>query len=193
MSKVNVHTKSLGNEMRKPIKYIYYAVTLFGNAVWNKIPSRHLRKWFYQLLGAEIEKNTFLCRRVEILLPRGLKVGNRVSIGWFAELDARGGITIGDDTNISSHVKLITGSHDIDDSDFTADFKPIYIGHHCWIGTGAIVLQGVTIGDGAVIAAGAVVCKDVPACTVVGGVPAKIIKKRKAGLEYTINSATFLY
>lgn len=61
------------------------------------------------------------------------------------------------DTNISSHVKMITGSHDIDDPDFTADFNPIHVGHHCWIGTGAIILQGVNIGDGAVVAAGAVV------------------------------------
>ena len=48
------HTKSLGNQMSKPVKCIYYAVTLFGNAIWNKIPSRHLRKWFYQLLGAKM-------------------------------------------------------------------------------------------------------------------------------------------
>lgn len=70
------HTKSLGNQMSKPVKCIYYAVTLFGNAIWNKIPSRHLRKWFYQLLGAKMGKNTFPCRRVEILLPQGLKLGD---------------------------------------------------------------------------------------------------------------------
>ena len=103
------HTKSLGNQMTKPVKCIYYAVTLFGNAIWNKIPSRHLRKWFYQILGAKMGKNTFPCRRVEILLPQGLKLGDGVAVGWFAELDARGGITVDHDTNISSHVKMITG------------------------------------------------------------------------------------
>lgn len=46
------YQKSLGNEMPKAIKAAYYAVTLFGNVVINKIPSRHLRKWFYQLMGA---------------------------------------------------------------------------------------------------------------------------------------------
>lgn len=71
---------------------------------------------------------------------------------------------------ISSHVKMITGSHDIDDQDYTADFRPIHVGHHCWVGTGATVLQGVNIGDGAVVAAGAVVTKDVPPYEVcVGG------------------------
>lgn len=158
----DIHNKSLGNDMPKVIKCLYYTVTLFINAVWNKVPSRHLRKWAYQILGAKIGKNTFLCRRVEVLLPKALKLADGVSVGWFAELDARGGITVEHDTNISSHVKMITGSHDIDDPDFTADFRPITIGHHCWIGTGATILQGVTIGDGAVVAAGAVVTKDIP-------------------------------
>lgn len=187
------HKKSLGNSMSKPVKCIYYAVTLFGNAVINKIPSRHIRKWFYQCMGAKTGRNSYLCRRVELLLPMGLKMEDNVSVGWFAELDARGGIMIGHDTNISSHVKMITGSHDIDDPDFTADFKPIHIGHHCWIGTGAIVLQGVNIGDGAVVAAGAVVTKDVPACEVWGGVPARFIRKRSTQLEYSVGSVPFLH
>lgn len=187
------HHKSLGNEMSKPAKAVYYAIVLFSNTVVNKLPSRHLRKWFYQIMGAEIGKKTFPCRRVEILFPKGLKLADGVAIGWFAELDARGGITVDHDTNISSHVKLITGSHDLDDSDFTADFRPITIGHHCWVGTGAIILQGVTIGDGAVIAAGAVVTKDVPPYEVWGGVPAKHIRNRGKDLKYSIKSAQLLH
>lgn len=187
------HHKSLGNEMSKPVKAVYYAIVLFSNTVVNKLPSRHLRKWFYQIMGAEIGKKTFPCRRVEILFPKGLKLADGVAIGWFAELDARGGITVDHDTNISSHVKLITGSHDLDDSDFTADFRPITIGHHCWVGTGAIILQGVTIGDGAVIAAGAVVTKDVPPYEVWGGVPAKHIRNRGKDLKYSIKSAQLLH
>lgn len=174
--------KSMANNMGKKKKGLYYAITLWGNRIINKMPSRHLRKWFYQLLGAKLGDDSYPCRRVEILFPKGLILEDRVSVGWFAELDARGGIRVGHDTNISSHVKLITGSHDIDDPDFTADFLPIHIGHHCWIGTGAIVLQGVKIGDGAVVAAGAVVTKDVDPWTVIGGVPAKLIKHRKENL-----------
>ena len=187
------HGKSLGNQMSRPIKRIYYAVVLIGNVVVNKIPSRHCRKWFYQIMGARIGKNTFPCRRVEVLFPKGLKLADHVAVGWFAELDARGGITVEHDTNISSHVKMITGSHDIDDPDYTADFKPIHIGHHCWIGTGAIVLQNVRIGDGAVVAAGAVVTKDVPAYTVVGGIPARVIRERRQDLNYTIGAPPILH
>ena len=179
-----IHHKSMGNDMPKVEKAIYYAVTLWGNRIINKLPSRHIRKWFYQILGTKFGKECFPCRRVEILLPRGLKLGDRVNIGWFAELDARGGIRIDHDTNISSHVKLITGSHDIDDPQYTADFLPIHIGHHCWIGTGAIILQGIRIGDGAIVAAGAVVTKDVAPWTIVGGVPAKEIARRQVNEEY---------
>ena len=190
---MNKHHKSLGNEMPKPVKALYYAIVLFGNTFINKLPCRHLRKWFYQMMGAEIGKDTFLCRRVELLLPKGLKLADRVAVGWFAELDARGGITVDHDTNISSHVKLITGSHDVDDFDFTADFRPITIGHHCWIATGATILQGVTIGDGAIVAAGAVVTKDIPSYEVWGGVPAKFIRKRTKKLQYSIKKIPFLH
>jgi maltose O-acetyltransferase len=185
--------KSLGNEMPKPIKMVYYAITLFGNVVINKIPSRHIRKWFYQIMGAKMGENTFPFRRVEVLLPKGLQLADGVAVGWFVLLDARGGITIDHDTNISSYVKMITGSHDIDEPDFTADFKPIHIGHHCWIGTGATILQGVNIGDGAVIAAGAVVTKDIPAYEIWGGVPAKCIRKRAENLNYKIGAPPMLH
>lgn len=120
-------------------------------------------------------------------------MGYGVAVGWFAELDARGGITVDHDTNISSHVKMITGSHDIDDPEFTADFKLIHVGHHCWIGTRAIVLQGVTIEDGAVVAAGAVVTKSIPPYEVWGGVPAKFIRKRNSDLLYKNGNATLLH
>ena len=187
------HHKSLGQGMPKAVKCAYYALALFGNAFVNKLPSRHLRRWFYRMMGAKLGEKTFPCRRVEVLLPKGLKLGSRVAVGWFAELDARGGITVGDDTNISSHVKLITGSHDVDDPEFTADFRPIHIGSHCWLGTGAMVLGGVSVGDGAVVAAGAVVTKDVPPYEVWGGVPARMIRKRPENMTYTLGKTPPLH
>lgn len=188
-----IYHKSMGNDMSKFVKAIYYSITLWGNRIINKLPSRHIRRLFYQILGAKFGKNCFPSRRVEILLPKGLELGEGVCVGWYSELDARGGIRVGHDTNISSHVKLITGSHDINNPDYTADFLPIHIGHHCWIGTGAIVLQGVKIGDGAVIAAGAVVTKDVKPWTVVGGVPAKEIGMRNENVRYKTGKPPMFY
>ena len=190
---MNKHRKSLGNKMSKPVKAIYYGLVLLGNMFINKIPSRHLRKYWLELFGAKLGKNSFVSRRVEVLLPMGLIMGNGVNVGWFAELDARGGIEIGNNTVIASHVKIITGSHDVQDPNFTANFAPVKIGERCWLGTGAIVLEGVTIGDCAVIAAGAVVTKDVEPYTVVGGVPAKRIKERAKDLQYVNSSIPFLF
>ena len=86
-------------------------------------------------------------------------------------------ITIGDGTVIAEDVII----RDSDDHDILYDgyekTKPITIGNHVWIGLRATILKGVTIGDGAIIAAGSVVTKDVPPKTMVGGVPAKVIKE----------------
>lgn len=68
------HTKSLGNDMPKIVKCVYYAITLFGNVVINKIPSRHIRKWFYQLMGAEIGKIHFHLEESRFYYQRGLSL-----------------------------------------------------------------------------------------------------------------------
>ncbi|NNU77666.1 hypothetical protein LOR37_05125 [Clostridium estertheticum] len=95
-----------------------------------------------------------------------------------------GSITIGDGVLIGHNVVLATLNHDIDPRKrSTMHSAPIVIGKNVWIGAKATVVPNVTIGDGAVIAAGAVVTKDVPANVIVGGVPAKIIKKIETSQE----------
>lgn len=167
------------NDMKRWKKYFYYPLTLFRNTVINKIPSRHFRRFCDKLMGARFGKGSFLFRRTEILFPKGVNIGDHSTIGWFTLLDARGGIRIGNNVCIASYVKMITGSHDINDPKFKSGFKPVVIEDYAWICTGAMICQGVTIGKGAVVAAGAVVTQDVPSFTVVGGVPAKVIAKRK--------------
>ena len=85
----------------------------------------------------------------------------------------QGGITIDEGALIGHNVVLATINHDLDPAKRQSmSYAPIHIGKNVWI-----VLAGVTIGDGAVVAAGAVVTKDVEPNTIVGGVPAKVIKK----------------
>lgn len=89
-------------------------------------------------------------------------------------------ITIGDDVMIAPYVQLYTATHPIDKAERCSGKeygKPITIKDGVWIGGGAIVVPGVTIGENSVVAAGSVVTKDVPANVVVGGNPAKIIKE----------------
>ena len=171
------------NSMKRWKKYIYYPLMLFGNTFINKIPSRHFRKWFYQIMGARIGKS-FLFRRVEVLFPKGLYIGDDCNVGWFSLLDARGGIIIKNNVSIASYTKLITGSHNMNSPKFEATFKPIIIEDNVWICTGATITQGVRIGKGAVIAAGAVVTKDVSDYEIVGGVPARKIGRRETTFNY---------
>lgn len=113
-----------------------------------------------------------------------LVIGNGVSIGDNTILDLSGDITIADDVAIGPNCVLYTHDHDYR-SDVNIPWhgkplvKPIQIGNGCWIGTGVTILPGIEIGDGSIIAAGSVVTKNVQAFNLVGGVPAKLLKKLK--------------
>ena len=108
---------------------------------------------------------------------RNIHIGRNVFINSGCHFQDQGGIYIGDNVLIGHNVVLATINHDLNPCDRHNIYKPIYIGDRVWIGSNVVVTQGVTIGEGAVIGAGAVVTKDVEPFTVVGGVPAKFIKK----------------
>jgi acetyltransferase-like isoleucine patch superfamily enzyme len=97
-----------------------------------------------------------------------------------------GGLEIGDAVRIAAHTIIVPGNHIYENPEKQirlqgTESKGIKIDNDVWLGTGVRVLDGVTIGAGAVIAAGSVVTKDVPEFSVVGGVPARVIKWRKKG------------
>ena len=109
---------------------------------------------------------------------KNLSIGKNVFINSGCKFQDQGGITIGDGTLIGHNVVLATLNHDfIPDNRANITSAPIIIGKNVWIGSNSTILPGVTIGDGAVIAAGAVVSKNVKENTVVGGVPARVIKQ----------------
>lgn len=129
------------------------------------------------LIGAPIDGSTTIFAPFHTNFGRFTRIGKNVFINHACSFLDMGGITIEDHVLIGPKVNLITENHPLDPADRRALIcKPILIRRNAWIGAGATVLPGVTIGENAVVAAGAVVSTDVPGNTVVGGVPAKILK-----------------
>ena len=117
-------------------------------------------------------------------MGEGLKVGDRSNIGPYSYIGCSGFIEIGSDVMMGPRVNLMAENHNYEHTDVTMKSQGvtrtfIRIEDDCWLGAGCTVLAGVTIGKGSIIAAGAVVTKNVAPYSVVGGVPATLIKSRK--------------
>jgi acetyltransferase-like isoleucine patch superfamily enzyme len=106
-------------------------------------------------------------------------VGRAVFIGYECMFTGHGTIDIGDEVMIANKVNLVTAGHPVEPEKRRSyiTVEPITVERNVWIGTAATILPGVTIGADAVVAAGAVVTHDVPPATLVGGVPARIIRQ----------------
>ena len=117
----------------------------------------------------------------------GLKIGDNSGVGIRCEVN--GEVTIGNNVMMGPEVVIYTSSHAHDRTDITMieqgseEIKPVSIGNDVWIGRRAMIMPGVNIGNGCIVGAGAVVTKDVPDYCIVGGVPAKIVKRRNTNCD----------
>jgi acetyltransferase-like isoleucine patch superfamily enzyme len=137
-----------------------------------------LRAAFCELIGKSVGERFMIIPPFSTDCGLNITVGANVFINQGCHFMDMGGITIGDDVMIGPKVNLISAGHPVAPSERRNGIvaRPITIGNNVWIGAAATILQGVTVGDNAVIAAGAVVSRNVPADTMVAGVPARVIK-----------------
>lgn len=144
----------------------------YSRCIHNKMPGS-----FFIDKEAEFSVGQFVCApgcQISINKNSKLDIGSGYMMND-SVIDCFNSITIGDDCMISKRVIIRdSNNHEILKDGYKIS-EPIFIGDHVWIGMGATVLCGVNVGDGAIIAAGAVVTKDVPANSIVAGVPAKVI------------------
>ncbi len=137
-----------------------------------------IRALISELIGAKVDDSFALIPPFYATGGNNTRIGTRVFINQNCTLYDAGGVDIGDDVMIGPNVSLITSGHPIAPSQRRAavTVAPIVIGRNVWIAAGVTVIGGVTIGDNAVIAAGSVVTKDVPADSLAGGNPARVIR-----------------
>jgi acetyltransferase-like isoleucine patch superfamily enzyme len=129
---------------------------------------------------------------VVIDAPESVTVGARVGFGEYSFITGNGGLIIGDDVLVGHHVSILTATHRFDRLDCPISqqglrLASISIGSDVWIGAGVRIMPGVAVGDGAILAANAVITRDVPARTIVGGVPAEIIGERNEKSDSTFS------
>ena len=131
-----------------------------------------------ELTGQEIDQSVRVFPPFSSDFGRNLHIAKDVFINAGVRIQDTGGVWIDEGALIGHNVVIATLNHELEPSRRQNLIPaPIHIGKNVWIGSNATVLQGVTVGENSVIAAGAVVTKDVPANSIVGGVPAKVIRK----------------
>lgn len=136
-----------------------------------------IRSIFSELIGKNVDESFFVIPPFYSDFGENIQIGKNVFVNHACTFMDRGGITLEDNVLIGPKVNLITTNHPLEPGKRRATIShPIVIKKNAWIGAAATILPGVTIGENSVVAAGALVSKDVPPNTIVGGVPAKVIK-----------------
>jgi acetyltransferase-like isoleucine patch superfamily enzyme len=160
----------------------HYIMLLIG-----ELPGHSVRRALYRwLFGFSFPRSSALYGGAEIRNCRALKIGENSVIGHHVILDARRGLELGRNVNVSSGVWIWTEEHDPNDPDFEIVGGKVIIEDYAWISARAMILPGVRIGEGCVVAAGAVVTKDTPGWSIVGGVPATVIGQRNRNMRYRL-------
>ena len=161
--------------MRLIIHLLYKLFRLFAKL------KRKIRNYFWAHIFEVAEKPyPHIGDGVLFSYPQRIRCGKRVGINERVMIGAKGGVTLEENVVISAGAKIVSSTLLIDsDGRFSHKHvhKPVVIGKGSWIGLGAVVLPGVTIGENCVVAAGAVVTHDVPANSVCAGIPARVIRQ----------------
>ncbi len=166
----------------KAARFVWYSI--YGEILRLSLPP--VRVWLMRFAGARVGTDTIIFDvRFANLYHYGfskLVIGNRCFLGDEVMLDVRGGITLGNEVTLSNRTTIVTHINvGYDDHPLQTTYPtketPVVLKYGVYVGTGAIILPGVTVGEQSVIGAGAVVTKSVPSRVTVAGVPARVIKK----------------
>lgn len=172
---VEYHPKDYVEIKGRPVALIAWRII---NALIFPLCPNSFRCMLLKLFGAKLTRGHTIYRSVKIYAPWNLEITRGSVLGPHVEIYNKSLVKIDVSVVISQNAYICTASHDVASPTMALITKPITIASKVWIASRAIILPGVTIGEGAVVGAGSVVTKDVEPWTVVGGNPAKEIKKR---------------
>ncbi len=149
----------------------------------NKFPFNFIKKSFLLMLGAKVGNWVTFYPGIKFSPGNNLIIGDHVDFAWGVIITTKGGVEIGDRSFIGYRTQILSANHfvplgkgKIFGSGHVSD--KVVIENDVWIGANCIILPGVKIGEGSIVAAGSVVSKNVAPFTIVGGIPAKLIKER---------------
>ena len=157
------------------VAFLNFTLTLIPNPI---------RKWYLRCFGVKIGRKSCIHRGCKFFHVGNFSIGESSVINFGCYLDNRRGIAIGDNVGIAHNTKIYTLGHNLNSPQFETKGLPVKIEDNVFIFSNAMIMPGVTIHEGAIVLAGSVVTKDVPAWTIVGGNPAKEIKKRGREILY---------
>lgn len=167
------HKRFLNNVYTYFLNLLHFALDL---SPW------FIRNVVWKLLLKDCGTGVYFDNRVYVKFPWLVSIGSDVSVNrgveFYPLLRGRKTVRIGSNVRIAPHVRFHAGGHDPDDTNLAEVGGDIVVGNGAWIGTGAVILPGVAIGENAIVAAGSVVSKDVAPDSVVGGVPARVLRMR---------------
>ncbi|MDR7210302.1 sugar O-acetyltransferase [Flavobacterium piscis] len=163
------------SDLFKVIKKAIRTTTKLNSLITDDL--QEINSVFSELIGKKVDDTFFIIPPFYSDFGENITIGKNVFVNHACTFMDRGGITLEDNVLIGPKVNLITTNHPLNPNERRATISnPIIIKKGAWIGVGATILPGVTIGINSIVAAGAVVSKDVPDNVIVGGIPAKILK-----------------
>ena len=184
MNKTNIFERLRNGEIipaadphRYKMREASYNTKMLLTQMNNSADPVEIRNLLSQITNSVIDESVAVFTPLYINYGKHTKIGKNVFINFNCTFLDLGSITIEDNVLIGPNVSILSEGHPISPEDRHSLIpKSIHIKKNAWIGAGATILQGVTIGENAIVAAGAVVSKNVPDNVIVGGIPAKIIK-----------------
>jgi putative colanic acid biosynthesis acetyltransferase WcaF len=160
------------------------------NWIFSYIPSYAIRRLILKYAyGVKMGRDVYVHMGVKFLKPWAVEIGNNVNIQLGSFIDGRGGLSIGNNVDITLGVRILTQQHDLQDSHYTTVSRSVCILDNCVVGSFALIMPGVTLGEGAVVGAGSVVSKSIPEWSIAVGNPCTVRKQRNRTINYEIGYA----